>query len=231
MADDDQWSDVIDQVLSALGDANIKDGPTRETLAAGVREALESLQDGVGIDVEILGSELFDMGAGVDSATNIEVVPGGRESDEPKSEGVKPELRIAEPDDTAVTETESAGVSDSGPILTHVKVLHSGARSAGVQGKKIPGLSDAGWIHVAPGGAAQSEWQTVYRGLSPRLYRIACAQGCLDVTVDGESVERLVAGQSIDVEGAAIRVTSTEEGGAKGGYSLVVTGSFHGEEE
>jgi hypothetical protein len=231
MADDDEWSGVIEQVLSALGDANIKDGPTRESLTDGIREALESLQTGVGLDVEILGSELFDMGAGADSGVNIEVVPGGRDSDEPKSAGVKPELRLAEPDDSAVTASESPGVPGSGPVLTHVKVLHSGSRSMGGQGKQISGLSEAGWIHVAPGGAAQSEWQTVYRGLSARLYRIACAQGCLDVTVDGESVERLVAGQSIDVEGAAIRVTSTEEGGAKGGYSLIVTGNSHGEEE
>ena len=231
MADDDQWSDVIEQVLSALGEANIKDGPTRETLAEGVREALESLQSGVGVDVEIFGSEMFDMGASVDPTTTIEVVPGGRESDEPKSEGSKPELRIAEPDDSADLDADPTDTSEGGPILTHVKFLHSGTRSAGRLGKGIPGLADAGWIHVAPGGAVQSEWQTVYRGLSSRLYRIACSQGCLDVTVDGESVERLVAGQSIDVEGAAIRVTSMEEGGAKGGYALVVAGDFRGEEE
>ena len=230
MADDDQWSDVIDQVLNALSDANIKDGPTRDSLADGVREALESLQEGVGLDVEILGSELFDVDVEADSGVNIEVVPGGRESDEPKSEGVKPELRLAEPDDADATDAGPLGAGAAGPVLNHVKVLHSGSRSTSVSDKPIPGLAEAGWIHVAPGGAAQSEWQTVYRGKGVRLYRIACSQGCMDVTVDGESVERLVAGQSIDVEGAAIRVTSTEDGGAKGGYSLVVVSNHHGEE-
>ena len=230
MAEDDQWSDVIDQVLSALSDANIKDGPTRESLAEGVREALESLQEGVGLDVEIVGSELFDMDVQPDSGVNIEVVPGGRESDEPKSEGQKPELRLAESDDADEPVDQPMRDLGSSPVLTHVKVLHSGSRSTSVSDKPIPGLVDAGWIHVAPGGAAQSEWQTVYRGQTARLYRIACSQGCMDVTVDGESVERLVAGQSIDVEGTAIRVTSTEDGGAKGGYSLVGVSIHQGEE-
>jgi hypothetical protein len=71
---------------------------------------------------------------------------------------------------------------------------------------------------VAAGAGADSTWQTIYAGLKPRLYRIACSSGSLDVTVDGESVERLLAGQSVDVEGTAIRVTTSTETGAIGGY-------------
>ena len=64
--------------------------------------------------------------------------------------------------------------------------------------------------YVSPGG--ETTWQTVYQGLRPRLYRVACLPGGrLDVTVDGAQVERLCPGQSIDIEGMAIRVTTPDE--------------------
>ena len=60
--------------------------------------------------------------------------------------------------------------------------------------------------------------------LKPCLYRVACSTGTLDVIVDGEPVERLRTGQSIDVEGSAIRVT-TESDEAIGGYVQLDVGS------
>ena len=151
----------------------------------------------------------------------VEVVPGGRASDEPPTTGEKPKLRIANPKDGDEQDGEpNKGTPNNGdtrtPFHTEVKVLRNfGDRSPAA---KIPGLETTGWIRVAPGGGAESTWQTIYAGLKPRLYRIACSNGSLDVTADGESVERLLAGQSIDVEGTAIRVTTDHESGAIGGY-------------
>ena len=42
------------------------------------------------------------------------------------------------------------------------------------------------------------------------------------MTVDGAQVERLSPGQSIDVEGLAIRVTTPDERGAMGSYCPVL---------
>ena len=218
MSDDDRWTSVIDQVLEALDDAEVSDPSTRDALAEGVRQAIESLESGIGLDVQIIGE-------GFPSPENdppvVEVVPGGRASDEPPTTGEKPKLRIANPKDgEGKGEEAKDGAPNNGdtrtPFHTEVKVLRNfGER---LPAGKIPGLDSTGWIRVAPGGGAESTWQTIYTGLKPRLYRIACSSGSLDVTVDGEPVERLLAGQSIDVEGSAIRVTTDHESGAIGGY-------------
>ena len=46
MSEDDRWSDVIDQVLDALDDAEMGTKTTRDALAEGVRQALESMESG-----------------------------------------------------------------------------------------------------------------------------------------------------------------------------------------
>jgi hypothetical protein len=223
MSDDDRWMSVIDQVLEALDDAEVSDPSTRDALAEGVRQAIESLESGIGLDVQIIG-EGFP--APEDEPPVVEVVTGGRSSDEPPTDGEKPKLRIADPksDETREESPQSSGPEK--PFHTEVKVLRNfGDRT---RMGHIPGLETSGWIRVAAGGSADSTWQTIYSGLKPRLYRIACSSGSLDVTVDGEPVERLLAGQSIDAEGKAIRVTTSIESGAIGGYTPV---SFAGLEE
>ena len=75
MSEDDRWTDVIDQVLDALDDANVSDPDTRDALAEGVKTALESLETGIGLDVQIIGEGFPE----VDSPPpTVEVVAGGR---------------------------------------------------------------------------------------------------------------------------------------------------------
>ncbi len=218
MSEDDRWNDVIDQVLDALDDAEVSDPGTRDALAEGVKAALDSLESGIGLDVQIIGEGFPEA---TEPSPKVEVMAGGRTDDEPPSAGEKPALRIADPDELdspSPDETEH-----SVPVFTHVNVRHNRSQTPP---KVNSGLAEAGWIRVAPGGAPEAAWQTIYRGQSPRLYRVACSSGSLDVTVDGEPVERLLPGQSIDAEGSAIRVTTTEDGGAIGGYSPIhITGS------
>ena len=209
MSEDDRWSDVIHQVLDALSDANVDDPSTRDALAESVRQALESMNDGIDLNIQILGGEeMLPPTASMD----VEVVDGGRDENTPPTEGKKPSLRIAEESDL----TEES-VSENRPYMTQVKVLQGATL-----GNTIPMSSDYGRITLPNNGEPESSWQTIYQGLRPRLYRVSCFPGGkIDVTVDGLQVERLSPGQSIDVEGLAIRVTSPDSAGASGTYRPV----------
>jgi hypothetical protein len=215
MSGDDRWTDVIDQVLDALDDANVSDSATRDALAEGVKAALESLDTGIGLDVQIIG-EGFPKPPS--EPPTVEVVTGGRSDDEPPSEGERPALRIA--NEAPEGPEEGTLSADHSPLFTRVNIIENGRSK---QPSALPGLDQSGWIHVNAGGPPEANWQTVYRGQRLRLYRIACSKGTLDVTVDGEPIERLLPGQSIDTEGRAIRVTTTEADGALGGYTPIKT--------
>jgi len=210
MSEDDRWSDVVDQVLDALDDANVGDTSTRDALAEGVRQALESLESGVDIDVEILGEGFPFQDT---DPVSVELMEGGRSTQEPRSKGTPPDLRIAQPDSK-----DEDGANPSS-MFTHVKVVSG--NSDRPKRRPLPGLAESGWIHVAGGDNSDSAWQTIYHGQSPRLYRVACSQGLLDVTADGAVIERLRPGQSIDLEAQLIRVTTTDDGEAIGGYNPV----------
>jgi hypothetical protein len=222
---DDRWRDVLDQVSDALNEAEVRLGPARDALLDGVRDALDALGEGFELDVEIVPS-----GDDID----VEVVAGGRGEDEPPTPGQRPNLRVADTVEDTAEETaaqDEAGVRDEswgqqGPVFTQVKVLRTPPRGTTTR----PGLGEVGWIHLLTGGAADSSWQTVYQGRSPRVYRVGCTRGSIDVTVDSEPVERLRPGQSMDAEGAMIRVTTTEPEGAQGGYTPVLAPVAHAEE-
>ena len=59
---------------------------------------------------------------------------------------------------------------------------------------------DSGRLALAAG-----QWQTLFRGLQVRAYRVHVQTGQVDLAVDGELVERIEPGQSVDVEGSLIR--------------------------
>lgn len=233
MSEDDRWSDVVKQVLDALDDADVADTDTRDALAEGVRQALESLETGVGIDVQILGDGLpFPESKSV----AVELMEGGRKQEEPRSAGQAPDLRIADPDDADNDESSHLDdleddATEPPSMFTHVKVIrgHDQTPTSHKPHRVLPGLAEAGWIHVAGSESPDASWQTVYQGVKPRLYRVACSQGLLDVTADGDPVERLRPGQSIDIEARLIRVTTENQMEAIGGYTPVTP--LVGEEE
>jgi hypothetical protein len=103
----DHFDEVLRQVEDALDNLRLADGPKRDALLNGVREALEnSVPDGLGvIELEATLSDL-------DGAPSVRVVDGGRDPEGPPSPGSKPDLRVADP---GATEAPSAppGVSDS----------------------------------------------------------------------------------------------------------------------
>ena len=159
MSDDDRWSEVIHQVLDALDDSGVSDGPTRDALAEGVRQALESMESGIDLDVQVLGE-----GFPVQDTVGVEVVDGGRDAGEPRTHGEAPELRIA---DTEEVEIPPSNRSDhtqgttNGEMFTHVKVIRPGSASTSRQGRPLPGLSEAGWIQVTADNGPDEAWQTL----------------------------------------------------------------------
>ena len=119
MSEDDRWSDVIHQVLGALHEANVDDPETREALADGVRQALESLGTDMDLNIQIMGNDVFSEGP---PPMDVEVMDGGRLPDSPPTEGKKPSLRIADPGEEDDVDT-GANPTTVQPYVTQVKVL------------------------------------------------------------------------------------------------------------
>ena len=203
MSNDDHWSDVIEHVLTALDEADVSDRGTRDALAEGVRAALDAMSTSEGIDVQIIGHESMAPDPGM---PEVEVVPGGRAGDDPPTASARPELRIAEPDEDRPDDATP-------PVVTRVHVNRLDRATTAPAD-----LAHGGWIRVRGDGQPESRWQTVYAGRRPRLYRVACSSGTLDVSVDGAAVERLATGQSMDTAGRAIRVTTDDRGEGRGLY-------------
>tara|TARA_B100000575_G_scaffold225952_2_gene186567 strand:- start:1547 stop:2206 length:660 start_codon:yes stop_codon:yes gene_type:complete len=215
MSDDELWSEVVNQVLSALDEANVSDPSTRAALTEGVKTALESLESDIGIDVQIFGE-----GATTPETRGptVEVVAGGRSDTEPPSTGEKPALRIAELEPDSVEEP-AASVATDRPLFTHVQI-----KRPEYQNRMGSTLSTSGWIRIDAEGQPEARWQAIYLGTNPRLYRIGCTAGILDVTLEGEPIERLTEGQSVDVEGTSIRVTTEHGQAAEGQYVCMLNG-------
>ena len=89
----DPWEDLLSQLDASLDELDFPDGPTRDAVLEGVRDALESLTGGqVGPPP---------------GPPKVEVVEGGRDASSPRVEGERPALRVArEP-----TEGRSSGVT------------------------------------------------------------------------------------------------------------------------
>lgn len=70
-----------------------------------------------------------------------------------------------------------------------------------VRSHRRPALQPEGRIAVEEGEA-----QTLHRSAAPRPYRLHCDTGELLVIADGQPLDAVRAGQSIDVEGAMLQV-------------------------
>lgn len=187
---DSQWADLLAQVGDALRQAGIDGDELHAAVAEGLLEALVTLD---------LEPEL---------QPEVEVVDGGRSPDEPRTEGVRPILRLADEDGLELDDDDGDGVS-SGPVTT-IRV-HRVDRVRPAQ----TGL-EVGAIVLAPDAA-----QVVFHGPSAARYRVLCSQGVLTVLADGRPVGVLAAGASMDVCAASIQVSSADGVAAAGAYQPV----------
>jgi hypothetical protein len=201
----DHFDEVLRQVEDALDNLRLADGPKRDALLNGVREALEELgPDGLGvIELEATLSDL-------DDAPSVRVVDGGRDPEGPPSPGSKPDLRVADPSaaDASVGAASAEGSDPLGfdaesPSVRVVRVT-----------RRPEGVSQAGSVSLS----SPDTWQTVFRGSAPRRYRIRCDRGAIHISLDGALVEELQPGQTSDFEGALIRAIARSSEGAEGTY-------------
>jgi hypothetical protein len=178
---EDPTSDLIEQVNAALTELNITNDATRDAVAAGLKEALDAL---AAMGVSLTATE-------TKGAPSVAVVEGGRAEDAPPTGGAPPDLHIAEPPSS----TESADPT----ITTRVLVGQQRRRSA----RAAPNAT--GRIVLEPGTR-----QTILSARRVRSYRLHCTAGALRVLVDGQPLDTITTGQSIDVEGTMLQVSATD---------------------
>ena len=83
-----------------------------------------------------------------------------------------------------------------------------GRDESSVDGSNASDLSMHGQLFISTD--ARSDQQTVYRGELARGYRLHCSQGPMRILLDGQPVETVDVGQSIDVEARLIRVQAVD---------------------
>lgn len=213
------WTDLLDQVEQALEEAGVLGRATREALRSALGDAFEQLQelDGVDIEIEVEQGQAPDPGEADPAeeeedggseppeigAPDVTVVDGGRRRHEPRSPRPRPDLRVAS------GARHPGGDDPDGPASSHsVRIIR------GRSPRPALSLAHEGRILLPAEGR-----QAVYRGTVPRLYRLACEDGRLAVSVDGVTLETLSPGQSVDVEGAVLVVLSADERPAAGLYA------------
>ena len=118
-------------------------------------------------------------------APSVAVVEGGRAEDAPPTSGAPPDLHIAAPP----TDAQPASAAPTARVVVSRAPIRSRPAAA----------DPAGHIALAPGTR-----QTILRARQARAYRIHCTDGALRVLIDGQPLDTVAAGQSIDVEGAML---------------------------
>jgi len=198
--DDDPWKAVLDQVEVALGSMNLRSGSLGDALMEGVRDALSG---GFNLDAEV------DEGA----PPHVVVLDGGKPddaTDEAPMPDTAPDLRVVNSDTDPSSPAHEVQSAVSFHPEVSVRVLRGAPATTAPAGSGQLRLSDAG------------AWQTVFRGATPRAYRVGCDTGVLHIALDGELVEEILPGQDIDLEGKLIRAQSGE--GAASGWYLPLHG-------
>ena len=178
-SDDRFFDDLVNQVEIALETIDIEGVDARDSIVEGLRQALQSAAE-----IELEAS----------AAPGVVVLQGGKAGapeDEVELEGEsrRPELRVFERDDEA-----PEGLRDIRVKVIEPKVF----RRRKVDENPVT----EGTILVDN----TIEWQTIYRGVEPATYRVWKADGQLQLALDGQWVEAMHPGQSLDVRASLIRV-------------------------
>ena len=209
MSDDDRWTSVIDQVLEALDDAEVSDPSTRDALAEGVRQAIESLESGIGLDVQIIG-EGFPTPE--DEPPVVEVVTGGRSMDAPPTSGEKPKLRLADRKDDEAEDGVTTFIATPGAVGTLLALLQAAPPVASVAAEAAYSLS------VDDEGQARR----VAAGAIPPLVALLAA------VADSEAAENaaaalIIAGKVTTIaDGAALAAEAIDSGRARDKLAALV---------
>jgi hypothetical protein len=188
---DDVWRSVLEQVEAALDALNLGELSGRGSLVDEVRQALESSWEAQA------------------KSADVTVLRGGRPSEDnvDQEERSGPTLRVVrgEAHDEPVPSPSTPDVS--------VRIMRPHIESGHTRQKTTSsGLNTAGMIRLDD----EIMWQTLYRGQTPRTYRLHCNVGGLHVALDGEMLDEVRSGRTLDVEAQVIRVQASSQEGARG---------------
>jgi hypothetical protein len=174
--------EVVSQVKVALDEADVTAGRSRDMLIDGLRDVLEAM------DPASLARKRRQ------TAPDVEVVQGGRSDDAPPTDGLKPDLKVAEPEEVAGPKNQ--GASAAPKVVTRVVVKKS-TPSAG-QGRPR--------VHLPESGA----WRSLFRGTVARAYRLHAVSGSVRVQLNGMPADVLEEGDSLDVEARVVQVCARD---------------------
>jgi hypothetical protein len=231
------WDDLVTQVQGALEELNLNSPENQALFVDGLKEVMDSLE-GIGFDLGVPPGpkpemHVFEGGKGDEPTEEKELPVKGKA----KKKAARPDLKVAPPEEKATNKPETDKSAPPGfPSMPNLppftafpgndpesmqalfKVLRlgedaqggltGGSRSLGAQGKIL-----------LPEG--KDEFQNIFRGDIPRVYRIECTASGLQIYLDGKPAEQVKEGQSTDVEACVIRVQASGESGAAGIYALV----------
>ena len=194
-SDDPFLEDIVQHVEHALESIRLEGFDVRDSIVDGLREALESAAE--------MEEEL--------GQPEVVVLEGGRSANEPVTEGEdvgpRPELRVLSNDGDDDESSDLQWAADDIQVKVFTPEMLA-ARSL-VEPERVSG---AILVDHALGG------QTVYRGKTSQTYRIFGADGLLEVSADGDWVETLNPGQSIDICAQLIQVRTSEADPVVGTY-------------
>jgi hypothetical protein len=182
-SDDHFFNDLVNQVEIALEAIDIEGVDACDSIVEGLRQALQAAAE-------------IEMEAG--SLPEVVVLEGGRSGaapDDGERDGrsSRPELRVIERDEEAPKGVRDIRVKVIGPQMIRRR---NAERAATLEGTILVDNT--------------IEWQTIYRGDEPATYRVWRADGSLELALDGQWVEAMNPGQSLDVRASLIRVRTGE---------------------
>jgi len=241
------WDDLVNQVQGALEDLNINTPENQMLFVDGLKEVMDSLE-GMGFDLGASPGEaptpskpeihVFEGGKGDEPTEEAPASPKSESKKRKKKKAARPDLKVAPPEeeqDSNPEKSEASAPSDPMPqgwppfttfpgndpesMRTLFKVLRLGEDAQGGLTEGPHALGYQGKIHLKE---KDSGFQNIFRGETPRSYRIECTQGGLQIYLNGKPAEQIVQGQSTDVEASVIRVQASDEAGAEGIYARVV---------
>jgi hypothetical protein len=241
------WDDLVNQVQGALEDLNINTPENQALFVDGLKEVMDSLE-GMGFDLGVSpGSSppspkpeihVFEGGKGDEPTEEEPAPPKGDTKKRKKKKADRPDLKVAPPEEgqdptpgQSPASTPSFSMPQGWPpfttfpgndpesMRTLFKVLRLGEDAQGGLTGDLHSLGYQGKIHLKK---EDSGFQNIFRGESPRTYRIECTQGGLQIYLNGKPAEQIVQGQSTDVEAKVIRVQASDGAGAEGIYARVV---------
>ncbi len=215
--DDDTWQSVLGELNDALDSLQLRDGPERQSLVEGVKEAMQSIFE---VGAEVIVSATVEQAPA--AGPSVVVLDGGKDASakagDTQQTTAKPKVRFKVVSETeTATDEESTTDSPLGASADiHVYRADPRAAQTSVEASSVP----LGTIVTQSDNGAPL-WQTIYQGQDAHSYRVFCEQGTLEIVAGDLPAEIIRPHQSIDLQAKRIRVRSFTHDEARGVYCKI----------